>query len=435
MTAPDPAGDPGAGLVALARPGSRVLLVGAGQPPDGSPLPAVPQVGASLAGLASALRERAGVPAGNLRVLAEPPSPLEFGRAVAQAAAVATDALLIYYTGHGLVGRDDALYLATSATRDLIDDLPYSALPYAALRQATAACRARTIAVMLDCCFSGRADPPGGPPVSDAVFEQTPVRGGFLLAATAREELGLARPGAAHTAFTGALISLLRDGDAAGPEYLTLDDVYRYLSRVLPAGGAPRPRRQSSDHAGDMVVARNAARPGPRAMPAAATAVAAAGMAGPPSPCPYRGLAAYGPEDARYFFGRAALAGEITRRVTGDGGLIAVVGPSGYGKTSLLRAGVVPALEAAPPGWTVARMTRRTPPLTSTTPTPPTSRTASAPTRRLHHLDAVARLRSPHSLPAAMPIIQISVWPLALVTDGIHQQVEHPLQLLVPAVQ
>jgi len=48
MTAPDPA---------LARPGSRVLLVGAGRPPDGSPLPAVPQVGASLAGLASALRE------------------------------------------------------------------------------------------------------------------------------------------------------------------------------------------------------------------------------------------------------------------------------------------------------------------------------------------------------------------------------------------
>jgi WD40 repeat protein len=348
MTAPDPA---------LARPGSRVLLVGAGRPPDGSPLPAVPQVSASLAGLASALREQAGVPAGNLRVLTDPPSPLEFGRAVAQAAAAATDALLIYYAGHGLVGRDDSLYLATAATHDLIDDLPYSALPYAALRQATATCRARTIAVMLDCCFSGRADPPGTRPVSAAVFEQTPVRGGFLLAATAREELGLARPGAAHTAFAGALIGLLRDGDASAPEYLTLDDVYRHLSRVLPEDGAPRPRRQSSDHAGDMVVARNRAYLTARGGPAEAPAAAAAhGTAGPPAPCPYRGLAAYGPEDARYFFGRTAIVGELTRRVTVDGGMIAVVGPSGCGKTSLLRAGLVPALEATPPGWTVARM-------------------------------------------------------------------------------
>jgi WD40 repeat protein len=356
MTMPDPA---------LARPGSRVLLVGTGRPPDGSPLPAVPQVGASLADLAAALCEQAGVPAGNLRVLTDPPSPLEFGRAVAQAAAAATDALLIYYAGHGLVGRDDSLYLATAATHDLIDDLPYSALPYAALRQATAACRARTIAVMLDCCFSGRADPPGARPASGAVFEQTPVRGGFLLAATAREELGLARPGAAHTAFAGALIGLLRDGDATAPEYLTLDDVYRYLSRVLPEDGAPRPRRQSSDHAGDMIVARNRAYLSTRAGLAAAPATGAApgttgaapGTAGPPAPCPYRGLAAYGPQDARYFFGRAAIVGELTRRVTADGGMIAVVGPSGCGKTSLLRAGLVPALEATPPGWTVARMT------------------------------------------------------------------------------
>jgi Caspase domain len=248
-----------AGPLALGRPGSRVVLAGTGEHLDGSSLPPVPQVAASLTDLAAVLREQAGVDTGNLRVLLDPPSPLEFGRAVARAAGEATDALLVYYAGHGLIGRDDALYLATSATSDLLDDLAFSALPYAALRQATASCRARTIAVVLDCCFSGRAELPGGPTVFDAAFEQTPVRGGFLLAATAREELGLAQPGAPYTAFTGALIGLLRDGDEAALEYLTLDDVYRYLSRALPEHGAPRPRRQSSDHAGELVLARNPA--------------------------------------------------------------------------------------------------------------------------------------------------------------------------------
>lgn len=376
MTAPE--ADPGAavdaGPVALARPGSRLVLAGTGSHPEGAALLPVPQVEASLADLEAVLRERAGTGDANLRVLLDPPSPLEFGRAVARAAAEATDTLLVYYAGHGLIGRDDALYLATSATGDLLDDLAFSALPYAALRQAFASCRARTIAVVLDCCFSGRAELPGGPTVFDAAFEQTPVRGGFLLAATAREELGLARPGAAHTAFTGALIRLLRDGDEAGLEYLTLDDVYRYLSRALPEEGAPRPRRQSSDHAGELVVARNAAfrsRPARSPRVGGAWAVGGDGSAlkpgdqgtGPgiaaarPARCPYRGLPAYGPEDARYFFGRAAIVRQVTRRIVGEGGLLAVVGASGSGKTSLLRAGVVPAIEALPPGWTVASMT------------------------------------------------------------------------------
>jgi WD40 repeat protein len=366
MTTPDP--DPGApvdaGPVALARPGSRVVLAGTSRHAEGSPLPPLPQVAASVADLAKALREQSGVAAGNLRVLLDPPSPLEFGRAVARAAAEATDALLVYYAGHGLIGAGDALYLATFATADLMDDLPFSALPYAALRQATATCRARTIAVVLDCCFSGRAELPGGPTVFDAAFEQTPVRGGFLLAATAREELGLARPGATHTAFTGALITLLRDGDRAALEYLTLDDVYRYLSRALPEGGAPRPRRQSSDHAGDLVVARNPAfrsRPARDAGDDGSARRLADQVVGPgaarPARCPYLGLPAYGPQDARYFFGRAAIVRQVTHAIVGDGGLIAVVGASGCGKTSLLRAGVVPAIEALPPGWTVASMT------------------------------------------------------------------------------
>ncbi|MET7478959.1 helix-turn-helix domain-containing protein [Streptomyces sp. NPDC005648] len=62
--------------------------------------------------------------------------------------------------------------------------------------------------------------------------------------------------------------------------------------------------------------------------------------------CPYRGLAAFGPQDAAWFFGReratAALVERVFQRV--GGGPLLLVAPSGAGKSSLLNAGLVPAL-------------------------------------------------------------------------------------------
>ncbi len=62
--------------------------------------------------------------------------------------------------------------------------------------------------------------------------------------------------------------------------------------------------------------------------------------------CPYRGLSAFGEDDARYFFGRDS---EI-RTALGQldvWPLLAVIGPSGVGKSSFVHAGLVPALRGA----------------------------------------------------------------------------------------
>ncbi|OSP37753.1 hypothetical protein B7767_36075 [Streptomyces sp. 13-12-16] len=70
--------------------------------------------------------------------------------------------------------------------------------------------------------------------------------------------------------------------------------------------------------------------------------------------CPYPGLAAFGQEHERWFFGREALVAELTDRLdrrVDSGRLQAVVAPSGAGKSSLLRAGLLPHLDrAALPG-------------------------------------------------------------------------------------
>ncbi|MGW2859505.1 nSTAND1 domain-containing NTPase [Streptomyces sp. NPDC001205] len=83
--------------------------------------------------------------------------------------------------------------------------------------------------------------------------------------------------------------------------------------------------------------------PKPAALPPSRTAPGAPADAGV---CPYRGLAAYGPQDAAWFYGResatAELAGRLAERM--GRGPLAVVAPSGAGKSSLLQAGLLPAL-------------------------------------------------------------------------------------------
>lgn len=58
---------------------------------------------------------------------------------------------------------------------------------------------------------------------------------------------------------------------------------------------------------------------------------------------PYQGLARFEPDDHDRFFGRDELVAAL-RRLTADRRFSAVFGPSGSGKSSLLRAGLVPAL-------------------------------------------------------------------------------------------
>ena len=61
--------------------------------------------------------------------------------------------------------------------------------------------------------------------------------------------------------------------------------------------------------------------------------------------CPYKGLASFEEADAKFFFGRERLVGELAARTVGSG-LLAVVGPSGSGKSSAIAAGLIPSLRA-----------------------------------------------------------------------------------------
>ena len=72
---------------------------------------------------------------------------------------------------------------------------------------------------------------------------------------------------------------------------------------------------------------------------------------------PFKGLVSFEPADADLFFGRERLVADLVARLAGAP-LLGVVGPSGGGKSSVVRAGLIPAIRSGvlpgSDGWTVA---------------------------------------------------------------------------------
>jgi hypothetical protein len=235
---------------------SRAILIGTSHYQDPN-LPNLPAVANNLSDLASVLTGPGGVlPPSVCTVLRDPPDVPSLGRQLRRLAAEASDLLLIYFAGHGLIGSDGhELYLALQGSQH--DDPFYSALPFDGIRRAMRDSPARTRALILDCCFSGRAieDVMAGP--SSVLLGQLEVAGTFLLAATPANVLAMAPIDARNTAFTGALLAAFRDGIPGGPELLTLDDLYRATLRTAQVTGLPKPQRRGTATADQLVLARN----------------------------------------------------------------------------------------------------------------------------------------------------------------------------------
>ncbi|TYB70106.1 hypothetical protein FXF51_03195 [Nonomuraea sp. PA05] len=318
------------GGLLLAAPGARVLLIGSGRHGPGSRLPGLPAVAATVTGLRRCLVDRAGLDPAAVTTLLDPEGPAQVAEALYEAARQAEDVLLVYYVGHGVVTADGRLHLATAATVD-VDDGPaeYQALPYRTITDALAAGRAARTLLVLDCCYSGRAGAVAR--AMDELFD-TSRHGLYILTAASRNERAWSPPGRPHTAFSGALIKLLDEGDPTAPATLTLRDCRSALTRTLTDAGLPRPRHVAADFDEQARLCHNqAAKPG----------------APDDSFSPYRGLASFGPDDAGYFFGRADLIRTLVNRVAELAGRpepLIVTGASGAGKSSLLRAGLIPAL-------------------------------------------------------------------------------------------
>lgn len=296
----------------------------------------------SALAMETTLAERCGVPDKQITVLTDPTAD-DAIEALAEAVRRAGErdgTLLVYYVGHGL--RDDArgrLYLATAgATLQVPQE---KGLAFQRVSEILETGPPGTV-LFLDCCFSGRLrkdlyrlryEP----------FSSSLPNGRFVLTAVGDERAYVALDGKI-TVFTRELVKLLTLGDPRFGRNITAKDCYRHLASVLPDLGFPEPLHFSSGSAENIVLVENRSR-----APDTPEEVE------PPDEtvefCPYLGLRSFGPSEAAYFFGRDDLTRALVDKVRTAPGIVAVIGNSGAGESSLVHAGLFPSLEHQQEVW------------------------------------------------------------------------------------
>ncbi|MFJ3311067.1 caspase domain-containing protein [Streptomyces sp. NPDC086549] len=244
---------------------SRAVLVGTSRYRHLEQLPAVAN---NVHALAELLRGPLllQLPGEHVIVVEEPEAAHTVVGALRRAAVEATDTLIVYFAGHGLVDDQDQLSLGLphSEAGRIETALPYDWLRQVLLRDS----RAERHVVILDCCYSGRAlgRMSGGMGLADHAV----VEGSFLLAAAAETRTASAPVGDTYTAFTGALLQTLREGIPGGPPLLELGAVYRHLRVMLEARGHPLPQSRDRNSGARLALGRNRVH-----LPAASASVAA----------------------------------------------------------------------------------------------------------------------------------------------------------------
>jgi putative transcriptional regulator len=97
--------------------------------------------------------------------------------------------------------------------------------------------------------------------VLTAVADEVEIDRTCVLVATSPNRAALAPPDEKHTAFTGALVDVLRRGVPGGPDPLDLATVYDEVLRIQRRRGRPLPEMRARNRGEQVPLVRNAARP------------------------------------------------------------------------------------------------------------------------------------------------------------------------------
>jgi hypothetical protein len=263
---------------------SRAVLIGTSTFDHLPPLPAVRN---NLDDLWAALTDvKHGIIAPeNCEVIADPRSARVFMTGLRGVVDRTDDFLLVYYAGHGLRHHSkDELYLSVRESED--DALDESAVRFERVKEVLQDGPARRTLLVLDCCYSGMAlGTMSGPPIEQW---EIAVRGSAVMASSPKNRKSHSPVGDRNTAFTGRMISLLKNGSPIASEPLTVSSLYKRMSVALVEGRFPRPLIKLTETSGDLLVRRPAPAPAkgrePRTVPAIRPIAPPIPPAGTPAP-------------------------------------------------------------------------------------------------------------------------------------------------------
>ncbi|WP_158942788.1 caspase family protein [Streptomyces sp. ERV7] len=237
--------------MAEAPPPYRALLIGNADFPDEPELHALRGPANDLRELGAALTDpEVGLPWQVSELLDRGSQEVEEAMYDFFEGAARDDQLLLYYSGHGLLDIRGRLCLCTQDTTLARRGL--RAVHHSYVTDLMDHCPARTIIVVLDCCYSGRAADAKGPDPA-APFEG---RGRVVISSCERRGTAWDAPSEGEPSlFTGHLVAALRHGAVAHDGYVTAYEVLRYVNDQL-RGTGQLSCSKTEEHTGDIRLAR-----------------------------------------------------------------------------------------------------------------------------------------------------------------------------------
>ncbi len=190
-----------------------------------------------------------GIPDENLTVILNMSCDTEILPNLITTVKKAQDALVIYYAGCGIVGKNQELYLATRNTMTSL--IKYSALAFSTIKNmATRLATANKLIFILDCSYSGKAIEESYTAKNKQIFTMT---------ATSSSENAIASPGATYSAFTNELLRIFVKGIDNNQETLTLWDIYENVKNQAIGKHFPAPCSVIFNGAHNLKIAKNRA--------------------------------------------------------------------------------------------------------------------------------------------------------------------------------
>jgi len=244
---------------------------------------------------------------------------------------------LIYFTGHGFTLEESRFvkrgYLATSSCKVKFKDKRIisqeEGFSFDDLNGLIQEANLSSLLMLLDCCHSGFL-------IEDDLVKKSLLafsRNNYCLIAACRSfQEAYALKSKDHSVFTGTLLESLRSENARQGTVTALD-TFGFIDRELQGSGQE-----------PIFLGMGGAIP--------IVSYAAVAEIVPDETCPYQGLEAFTEKTAAFFFGREKDIEKLWQALE-QRNFVAVIGASGSGKSSLVRAGLIPALKQSGTNWVV----------------------------------------------------------------------------------
>jgi WD40 repeat protein len=275
------------------------------------------------------------------------------------------DRLLFYFAGHGIPDDSDEGPKGYLVPLDADSKKRDSLLPMQELYKYLAALNCRHFLIILDCCFAGRfrwESTRKGRTFPKVIhqehydrFIKFPAWQAITSASHDQEAFDILGDnrgmveGTNHSPFAEGLFEALKgaadrlttskNGQPAGDGVITATELYLYLRDRVEIGSKERqtpglwslPKHDRGEYIFLVPGAEKKLKPAPKVNE---------------KNNPYRGLESFDEEHSRFFFGREGLIEQLSERISAPKQpLTVVLGRSGSGKSSLVKAGLIPCLK------------------------------------------------------------------------------------------